>query len=79
MQPSERFDYDLATYVVGSSRYANRRPGVIWPYPRPGTWWDASIYGRSRFVVSLGFGPRFGGGRYYDSFYYRGVPGIWWY
>src|SRR6266850_1065340 len=57
MQPKERFEYDVATYVVSSPRYA-RRPGVMWPYPRGGYWSDP-FYGRSGVSFSLGIGSGF--------------------
>ena len=58
MQPSVHFDYDLVTYVVSQSRFA-RRPGGMWPYPRPGVWWNVPYYGRPGVVVSVGIGSRF--------------------
>lgn len=77
MQPSERFDYDLATYVVSSPRYA-RRPGGMWPYPRPGIWWDShSYYGRPRVSVSVGFGSGFSWYPFYSG--YRRPFGWWGY
>ena len=79
MQPNERFEYDLANYVVASPRYA-RRPGIIWPYPgRGGYWWSDPYYGRSGLTVSLGIGSRFYrpyrsySPYYYDPFYYSPV------
>jgi len=75
MQPAERFQYDLVTYVVSSPRYARR--GSVRGYPRPGIWWDSPYYGRPRVSISVGFGSGFGFGW---SPYYRSYrrPFGWW-
>lgn len=74
MQPAERFQYDLVAYVVSSSRYLRR--GGMYPYPRPGIWWDSYYYGRPRVSISVGFGSRFGWGYPYYRSYRR--PFGWW-
>lgn len=62
MQPVERFEYDVAPYVVTGSQYT-RRPGwAPWPYPRPprGWWWnDAYGWPHTGVRVTIGSGwPR---------------------
>lgn len=80
MQPAERYEYDLATYVVTTPRYARRGRGTVpWIHTRPGLWWPSHYYARPGVSFSIGFGSGFGRYRYYDSFYYRyRRPFGWW-
>lgn len=78
MQPAQRFEYDVMTYVVSGPRYV-RRPGGVWGYPRPGIWWDSYYYGRPRVMVSFGVGSRFGRYSYSDPYFYQyRRPFGWW-
>ncbi|MBI4420861.1 MAG: DUF4384 domain-containing protein [Gemmatimonadetes bacterium] len=77
MQPTERFSYDLATYVVSSPRYARSRPRA---YPGRYPWWWDDFYA-PRVGVSLRLGSPFYRHRpyyYYDPFY-TGRWGRWWF
>ena len=74
MQPTEHYQYDLATYVVMDPRYAG--------YGRRGGGWGHGPYG-PRIGLTLGYGwPYYGPGYFYDPFYYgpywRGGVRRWW-
>ncbi|MBI4502248.1 MAG: DUF4384 domain-containing protein [Gemmatimonadetes bacterium] len=62
MQGSDRYTYDVATYVVTDPRYMG--------YARYGPGWGGMPYG-PRVGVSIRVGrPFYGRGYYYDPFYY---------